>query len=169
MWKSSWMNFVLVGVALLFVCGCGGSDGSSSEDDSDLSDIESGGESLTPAPVVVTEIFGQDGNLWKPSGDSHGAGAGNLVVLLSSKYTEQFDSCEVALNTGEVSQLICINDQPWTHTPFSCFSNGERQTWRAVFPCSDAAEVKVTCYSATEEVIFTVPETSRGWTCQRFG
>jgi len=147
----------LIFVALL---GCGGSS-------SDDAAIE---EALTSLNLVASEqTFGQNGNLWKPSGDDHGAGGGNLVVLLSSQFTTQFDSCDVRLNTGEVAPLVCINNQPWTHTPYSCFSNGNRQTWRANFKCSSAAEVKVVCRDIQQEVIFTVDESIRNQICSRHG
>ena len=120
-------------------------------------------------PIVTTQFFGEGGNLYKPSSDPHGAGQGNMVVLLDASFTEEFDSCEIKLNTGETRQLTCINDQPWTQIPFSCFSNGNRQTWRADFKCGSVAEVKVTCREEKQEVIFTVPEAQRGNICTRFG
>lgn len=120
-------------------------------------------------PIVETQFFGQSGNIYKPESDPEASGDGNLVVLLSSQFTEQFDRCEIALNTGETKQLVCINNQPWTQIPFSCFSNGNRQTWRADFKCSSAAEVKVTCFEDNQEIIFTVPEAQRGQICSRFG
>ena len=101
--------------------------------------------------------------------DPEGAGRGNLVVLLAQKFTEQFDSCEVMLNTGETEQLLCINDQPWTQIPFSCFSNGNRQTWRANFSCHNMAEVSVVCKSPSQEVTFSVADEQKGNICTRFG
>jgi len=124
--------------------------------------------SSNPIPTR-TETFGVDGNLYKPVADDHGAGAGNLVVLLGSKFTEAFDSCEVTLNTGEVRQLVCIDDQPWTHIPYSCFANGDRQHWRADFKCSAMSEVKVTCREEKQEVVFTAPAGRGHELCSRFG
>lgn len=120
-------------------------------------------------PITDIQFFGQNGNLYKPRGDDHGAGGGNLVVLLSSQYTVEFERCEIRLRSGQVAQLRCINDQPWTQIPYSCFSNGNRQTWRADFKCSDVAEVSVTCREEKQEIVFTVPERQRGQVCSRFG
>lgn len=144
------------------------SDPESSEDD-ELVPSDEATATPEPNPVVATEYFGEDGNLYKPESDPEGSGQGNLVILLSSKFTEQFDSCEIKLSSGEVAQLICIDDQPWTETPYSCFSNGGRQTWRANFKCSAVAEIKVSCFEDKQEVIFTVSEAERRSVCNRFG
>ncbi|GEM_PF-2233115 len=122
-----------------------------------------------PAGSKTTENFGNEGNLWKPSGDDHGAGAGNLVVIISSKYSKQFDSCSVPLRDGTTSSLVCINNVPWTHTPYSCFANGNRQHWRANFKCSDAAEIKATCRKGSETYVFTVEGGARANVCGRYG
>jgi hypothetical protein len=154
----------LIFAAAATLCACGGDGG----DDEIITDGET--PQPTPNPIASsTQFFGQGGNLWKPRGDPHGGSPGNLVVLLSSQFTKAFDTCEVKLNTGEIAQLICIDDQPWTQTPFSCFTNGNRQTWRAPFGCSSAGEVKVTCRDPNQEVIFTVPDANLGSVCQRFG
>ena len=150
---------ILILVLLIFTISCGGSSSSDSD----------GSEFLLDTTVKTTEFFGNEGNIYKPRADTNSPGPGNLVVLLSAKFTKQFDSCEVRTNTGETAQLICINDQPWTQTPFSCFSNGNRQTWRANFRCNEMGEVKVTCRLPDQEVIFTVPEEQRGQICNRFG
>lgn len=124
-------------------------------------------------PIVSTQIFGQNGNLWKPAGDDHGSSPGSLVVLLSGQFTEQFDSCEVRDTSGNVRQLTCLNTVPWTHRPYSCFSNpdasGWRQTWRSDIRCGQAAEVRVVCRSFNQEVEFVAPDGARGAVCQRFG
>ncbi len=123
----------------------------------------------TDNPIAKsTETFGVDGNLWKPSGDPTASSAGNLVILLSSKFRREFDSCEVPLKSGGVGQLNCAKTA-FSDIPFSCFTNGNRQTWRANFKCSDAAQVKVVCRDPNQEVTFTVPEGQRGWVCNRFG
>lgn len=126
----------------------------------------------TPTPAsteVVTEIFGRDGNLYKPFSDDHGAGGGNLVVLMSSRYTKRFETCEIPLKDGTTAQLTCIDNQPWTHTPYSCFANGDRQHWRASFRCSSVAQIRVRCRLAGKTYIFTVDEGSRGNVCTRYG
>lgn len=123
----------------------------------------------TDNPIAKsTETFGVDGNLWKPKGDPHGSSAGNLVVLLSSKFRREFSSCEVPLKSGGMGKLVCPKTA-FSDIPYSCFTNGNRQTWRANFKCSDAAQVKVVCRDPNQEVTFTVPEGQRGWVCNRFG
>ena len=165
----------LVVLMSLFLFSCGGSSNSSGSEDEVFAE-ESGTEEvvaeesgLETESVVQIEYFGQDGNLYKPVSDETASGGGNMVVLLSSKYTEQFDSCEVLLTNGEIAQLICINDQPWTQIPYSCFSNGNRQTWRASFNCNEVAEIKITCRDGEDEYIFTVPDNALGHVCTRFG
>ena len=148
-------NLILCLIIIVFMSACGSSS--------------SGGEGETDNPIVNTQFFGQNGNLYKPSADGHSSGAGNLVVLFDSSFTTRFDSCEIKLATGEVAQLLCIDYEEWTQTPFSCFSNGNRQTWRANFTCDKAGEVLVTCRDAMQEVVFTVPEEVRGHVCTRFG
>lgn len=149
--------------ALLTLTGCGGDSGDGEEE------IIEPPPAAAPNPIVSTQYFGQNGNLWKPRGDDHGGSPGSLVVLLSAQFTEQFDTCEVPMADGTIGQLICINNQPWTQTPYSCFTNGDRQTWRAPFGCEDAGDVKVTCKQENQEVIFTVPDGVGKNTCQRYG
>lgn len=165
------MRLLFLGtIFTLFCSGCGDSgesDGGALFPDQDVEQVT--GPTISDNPIKSTQFFGTNGNLWKPAGDDHGAGAGNLVVLLSAEFTEQFDSCEIVKNTGEISQLRCINDQPWTHIPYSCFSNGDRQTWRADFPCGEAAQVRVTCREEKQEVTFTVGDENLGNLCTRFG
>lgn len=157
-------NVLLLGSFLVSISlmACGGSGGSGDSTGPVL-------ESATPNPIVRTQLFGDGGNLYKPVSDDHGSGGGNLVVLFDRQFTEAFDSCEIPLADGTVAPLICIDNQPWTQKPYSCFSNGERQTWRANFRCGAVGEIKVTCRSLTQEVIFTVPEAVRGHVCTRFG
>jgi len=149
-------------LSLLFLCftlfACGGGS--------------SGGDALTDAvdtASVIEQAFGTEGNIWKPEADAISSGAGNLVVLFSSKFTNEFSSCELMLNDGSTAQLICINNQPWTQTPFSCFSNGGRQTWRANFKCDAAGSVEVLCKDTDVDYIFTVPAAARAQVCSRFG
>lgn len=89
--------------------------------------------------------------------------------MFDPTFSEQFESCEVTKTTGETAQLVCINDQPFTQIPYSCYSNGGRQTWRATFTCDEVAEVVVTCYLRDEVYIFTVGEAARPQVCSRFG
>ncbi len=149
---------ILLLLLIASLTACGGS----SNDEETL-------EKILPEPTIAksTQMFGQAGNLWKPAGDGHGGSPGNLVVLLSSQFNQQFDNCELQTNDGLTTQLLCINDQEWTQTPFSCFTNGNRQTWRANFKCSKAAEVRVVCRDTTQEVTFTVDEARRNQVCSR--
>lgn len=146
---------------LVVLSGCGGGGGSS----------DSGTQPVLESsnPITQTQYFGTNGNLWKPASDGNSSGTGNLVVLLSPEYTTQFDGCHVTLRNGSIAPLICINDQDWTQIPFSCFSNGGRQTWRANFRCSEVGEVKVTCYDQVQEIDFTVADELRYNVCSRFG
>ena len=147
-------------LSLIFITSCGGGGGGSDSEDSDLSPTN---------PITSTQFFGENGNLYKPRSDDHASGAGNLVILLSPQFTTRFDTCEIKKNDGTVASLLCIDDQDWTQIPFSCFSNGGRQTWRATFPCNEAGEVRVVCRDLLQEVTFTVPDTSLGQVCGRFG
>lgn len=156
------LNLFLLATTLI-LSSCGSSGSGDGADSGEIPDVE------LSNPIVVRETFGEDGNLWKPASDGHSSGAGNLVVLLSAKFTKQFESCSIKKNTGETEQLICINDQPWSHVPFSCFSNGGRQTWRANFKCWEAGEVKVTCKDTNQEVVFAAPAGQGGAICNRFG
>lgn len=142
-------------------------DGDSSGDS--VSDTETETETDTEMETSQTFFFGEGGNLWKPEADPVSSGAGNLVVLFDSMFNPEFDGCQVKKTSGEVAPLICINDQPFTQIPFSCFSNGNRQTWRASFPCEEAAEVLVTCQLGSDSYVFTVSEAARGQVCSRFG
>lgn len=168
---SKILSSLLSGFLLLGLSACGDdTDDSSLDDVSSVDDVvDTGTLADTGAITRSTEFFGNNGNLWKPVADETSVGAGNLVVLFSSSFRSQFDRCEVQRNDGTTAQLRCIDDQPFTQIPFSCFSNGNRQTWRADFRCGSAAAVSVTCFDANQEVTFTVPEGQRGNVCSRFG
>lgn len=160
------MRFVGLAVVAAFslmFASCGSSGGGGEEESTEAVVLE---ETITKA---FEEYFGVEGNLWKPRSDDHSSSPGNLVVLLSSKYTTRFDTCEIPLNDGTTAQLLCIDTESWTHTPYSCFSNGGRQTWRASFGCSKAARIEVVCRDSDKEVVFTVPFGQEGRICERFG
>ena len=152
-------------VLALSLSACGGS--------SDGGDAAGGeGDSVSPAIPLLSmgdETFGRDGNLWKPRSEESDSGGGNLVVLLTSRYTTRFDTCQVRMNDGTTADLFCNDQVPWTEIPFSCFSNGNRQTWRANFRCESAAEVRVVCRDANQEITFEAPEGGLGSICNRFG
>lgn len=155
-------------------------------DDSGSDSIDAGSEDLVlndPAPPAsddpalvgktITDYFGQDGNLWKPAGDDHGAGPGNLVILAGAKYSTQFESCSLKKTDGTTAPLTCINNAPWTHIPYSCFGNplggGDRQHWRADFRCGSAAAVEVICSLGLDTYVFIAPDGRLGEVCTRFG
>lgn len=162
----------------ILVAGCSGSgddvnvlgdpdgNGSAEEGPSDVTDAidEESGESN-----VIEDTFGVDGNLYKPESDEASSGNGNLVILLGQKYTQQMETCSIPLRDGSTGVLICIDDQPWTQTPFSCFSNMNRQTWRAAFRCEEVGEIVVTCFIGEQEYRFTPPGGQVGNICTRFG
>lgn len=154
-----------------FLSGCGDSSSSSEEDlfvdDAALSAVSEGAKSANP--IVSTQYFGQGGNLYKPVSDVDASGGGNVVVLLDRQFTERFDTCEIPLTNGEMGRLECLDTVPWTHTPYSCFANGDRQHWRATFRCGSVAKVEVVCRDENQEVTFKVPEGQEGWVCTRFG
>jgi len=121
-------------------------------------------------PIVRSvETFGQNGNLYKPVSDETALGAGNVVVLFGSSFTRQFESCSMMLNDGTRRNLRCIDDQPFTQIPFSCFSNGNRQTWRADFRCGSVGSVEVICMDRNQEITFRAPTGQEGNICSRFG
>ena len=133
------------------------------------SSAESQQATVTNEIVRSTQFFGQNGNLYKPVSDADSIGAGNLVVLFSSSFTRQFESCDIVAADGTRRGLTCIDDQPFTQIPFSCFSNGNRQTWRANFRCEDVGAILVTCLDFNQEITFTVPDGQQGSVCSRFG
>jgi hypothetical protein len=91
------------------------------------------------------------------------------VVLPSSKYTGRFDSCELELIDGTIEQLDCNDRVDWSHTPFSCVANGNREHWRSQFACNQAAQVRVICRNATEELTLEAPGAGITSVCSRFG
>lgn len=158
---------IIISILLsLVVFSCGG--GSSSSDSNSRPDSADTAPTDSLPVADVTEFFGVDGNLYKPVSDETASGGGNLVVLFSSKFTTQFQSCVMRLNTGEIAGLFCLNSVPWTQTPFSCFSNGNRQTWRANFRCSSAGEVRVLCNDGLQNIEFIAPNGALGNVCTRF-
>ena len=162
------LTFLVLSTLLLISCGSDSSSNEGTDEGTPTEEQASSSSSSASADYqTFTYYFGQNGNLYKPAGDSHGGSPGNLVVLFSSAFSEQFDSCETVLNTGETAQLICINNQPWTQIPYSCFTNGNRQTWRANFKCSSVAEVKITCYKDSAQYVFTLPAGATNQVCSR--
>lgn len=159
------INLLLILITISFFTACGGGSDSGDSFEGTSSDVVD----LTSTVSRFTEFFGAGGNLYKPSSDPHGSGGGNMVVLLDASYSTRFDTCEIPLNTGEVAQLHCIDTEEWTQIPFSCFSNGNRQTWRGDFKCSSVGEITVTCRDSGREVVFTVPDEVKGHICTRFG
>lgn len=114
-------------------------------------------------PETIKENF-SGGTLWKPVAEGGGATfAHNPVFLAKASYKKRFDSCEVTLKSGEKHQLTCIDDQTWTHTPYSCFANGDRQHWRFKYSCKKIKKVKITCKLDCKTIIFE----SKGKTCNR--
>ncbi len=134
-----------------------------------VSNPESSQASVSNPLVSSTQFFGRNGNVYKPVSDTDASGGGNLVVLFSSSFTRQFESCNIVMADGSTRGLSCINDQPWTQIPFSCFSNGNRQTWRADFKCSSVGSVLVRCLDFNQEITFTVPSGQQGNVCSRVG
>lgn len=122
---------------------------------------------------TFTDNFGSEGNLWKPAGDAHASGAGNLVIVIAGKYSTQFDSCSVKKADGTTAELTCVNNVPWTHHPFSCFANPigglDRQHWRANFECGSAASVEAICHLGLDTYVFQAPDGRFGEVCTRFG
>ncbi|MCB0317445.1 MAG: hypothetical protein KDD56_01725, partial [Bdellovibrionales bacterium] len=94
--------FLLICLSMFAACGGGGGNGTATETTAEVTvdEMLEAEAVVVENEVVERQFFGQNGNLWKPSGDDHGAGAGNLVVLLSSQFKEQFDSCEVVDRDG---------------------------------------------------------------------
>lgn len=125
--------------------------------------LSCGSSESAPGNTVMFDDFGVDGNLYKPVSDATGAGGGNAVVLLSSKYTEEFDSCTLTLADGTAHNLICLK-AAFTQTPFSCFSNGNRQTWRAGVRCEEVADQPIVqCELGDTSFVFS----STGSRCER--
>ena len=149
---------------LVFSVACGGSSSSS-----DSSADASATSADAPAITRISDTFGVDGNLWKPAAEEGSSTAGLLVVLPSSKYTGRFDSCEIELIDGTIEQLDCNDRVEWSHTPFSCVANGNREHWRSQNTCNQAAQVRVICRNATEELTIEAPGAGITAVCSRFG
>lgn len=168
-----YLRAICLSVSICFLgslLGCGDSGGGDSESDSFLESAPLDSEAKAVNPIASSvQYFGQGGNLYKPVSDEHASGGGNVVVLLDRQFTERFDTCEIPLVSGEMAHLECVDYVPWSHTPYSCFANGDRQHWRASFRCGSVAEIRVVCRDENQEVTFTVPEEQRGWVCTRFG
>lgn len=114
-------------------------------------------------PETIEEPF-KNGTLWKPVAEGGGAKfAHNPVFLAKASFKKQFDSCKVILKSGEKHQLTCIDDQSWTHTPYSCFANGDRQHWRFAYSCKKIKSVKIVCKLNCKTIIFK----AKGKTCDR--
>ncbi len=157
----------LLTIALSFsIIACGSSS------DVNLSGEENESEGSTPTPAeeqieTRTEYFGEKGNLWKPRADENSSTSGLLVVLLSSEYTDVFDSCAVPLLDGTFGALDCNDRVEWSHHPFSCVANEGREHWRAYFTCDKAAMVQVICRNATQRVTFEAKGAGISATCSR--
>lgn len=169
--KASVLTLAMAG---FIGCGDGGSNSTDTEDDLGSSDVIDGGttNSVTEE-VVIRDVFGRDGNLWKPSGDEHGSSPGAVVMIFSPKYGKEFDKCEFKTKGGGVRRATCINNVPWTHKPYSCFANpshgGDRQHWRTFTSCYDLAEVYASCTLGNKKYIFTAPGGQGAAVCTRFG
>ncbi len=161
------MNFRSIGlmslsflIALSFSA-CGSSSGGGEES------TDGGTNSLEL--IKSTQLFGQRGNLWKPRAEPKSSTAGLLVVLLGAEHTDRFDTCGIETIDGEFTLLDCNDRVPWSHEPFSCVANGNREHWRALFTCDQAAQVRVVCRNATEEVTFEAPGPAISAVCSRHG
>lgn len=72
-----------------------------------------------------------NGTVWKPLAEGGGAQySGNPVLLIDKSFVLQFKSCVIESKNSNSIPLTCLDSVQWTQTPFSCFSNGDRQTWR---------------------------------------
>lgn len=112
---------------------------------------------------LVFEDFGIGGNLYKPVSDETGAGGGNVVVLFDSKFNQEFESCTLSLADGTAHNLSCLKAE-FTEVPFSCFSNGDRQTWRAGVRCEEVSDNPIVqCELAGTSYVFE----STGTRCER--
>ena len=150
--------------ALCFFTACG-SSGSDSDSDSEPQSVATNEQLI----AQLSDIFGVDGNLWKPKAEEGSSTSGLLVVLLSAKYTNRFDSCELEKIDGSIEYLDCNDRVEWSHEPFSCVANGGREHWRSLSTCDQAAQVRVVCRNATE--VLTVEATGPAITsvCDRHG
>lgn len=155
----------LVVIVITLVSGC-------SDSNEQIVVIE---EPTCPNPIASEpQIFGQNGSIYKPSGDPEASGAGKVVVLLDPAFSSQFDECKIKTGSNTYESLTCINDAPWTQVPFSCFSNpvagrGLRQTWRSGLACEDIHRVEVICTDSCQSVTFKAPQGSLRKVCERLG
>lgn len=113
--------------------------------------------------VVKKQIFGENGNLWKPVSDT----TGNMVVVLDPKWVKLFTySCKAKLKNGKSDTLSCGG-------PRACFANPingkDRMHLRGSFKCREYAKVEVVCEEEKQTVIFTVKEADVNKVCNRFG
>jgi len=114
-------------------------------------------------PIVSgVQIFGKNGNLWKPVSDNP---PGNLVVLFDSKFPKLFSrGCYATLKSGKKDFLWC--NQP---AGSNCFSNPNRMTLRGNYKCSEYKSVRVVCEEEKQTVIFEAPQGQKKNTCKRLG
>lgn len=100
-----------------------------------------------PIPTTYYESFNDGGNLWKPMSDTEGT----VVVLLDAKHSEPFDECRI-----DGTKLDCRkwsdSAKKWLPT---CFTNGNRQTFRHNKTCDLVTEKVVTCKLGRDTYIFT--------------
>ena len=146
-----------------------GSCGSSSDSSDEEAATEAPATESTEGREVIEDTFGVGGNLYKPRSDVISSGAGNVVVLFDRSYSEQMEGCSIPLKDGTSGALFCINNEAFTQVPFSCFSNGGRQTWRGNFKCEDVGEVVVMCRRGDKRFRFSAPGGQTGNVCTRFG
>ena len=160
------MRYILISL-ISFLAACGGGSGSDTVDEFVEDVTETGVEQTS------TDTFGRGGNLYKPEADETSSGAGFPVVLFDGSFSEQFESCEIPLADGTITQLDCNDRSSFTQFPFSCFSNPladglRRQTWRATVPCEQLGEVRVTCRLGADTFIFEAPNGQLGNVCTEF-
>lgn len=152
------MKKLLFVVVFLFACG-------------EVDEIPgNGGGGGTPEPPVIEEpqnptcdsnntSFDGTGNLWKPEAEGGGSQyGGNPVLLLSSVFKRQFDSCVVELKGGGSHELTCVDDAPWTFEPFSCFANGNRQHMRSELKAERIKNrARIECKDNQQICVFILP------------
>lgn len=138
--------------------------------DNAVDDIDGSSEPACPNPILESQTIGSNGNLYKPVAEGGGpAYSGNPVFLASSIFTTRFDTCSIKDKSGKEINLTCIDNQPWTGIPYSCFANGNRQHWRFPINCKNVGKVQVTCRDRCQEVKFSVSKSDKDKTCERFG
>lgn len=147
------MSKILLALTTVFVCsvilvGCG-------EDEIVVVDSSDSPTVSCPNPISTSGVEGfRDGNLLKPVSDGGSPPfTGNPVFLIRSLYTERFNTCVARGRNGDIN-LTCIDNAPWTPTPFNCFANGNRQHFRSPVPCTEWDGVRVTCEDDCQTVVF---------------